>query len=98
MTGQRIFPFLVNGQFWRKRAVDEKLICKGEVYIPIMKNLIGYNPGILPDAHCDITRLRFKLVESAQLKNGYIAHWFECFWVVDDNVYLENGRIYMKGK
>lgn len=95
MTGQRIFPFLVNGQFWKKMEITEEVIRRGEIYIVVMKVLSSKDLNT-HQAYCNMRRIRFALVESFQEKHGYASQWFECFWVVDDDVYLDQDKIYLK--
>lgn len=96
MTRQRIFPFMLNGQFWTKREVSIESILKGEVLISVMLKLRRPKNDSLPDLHCDMKRVRFRLVGAMQQNKEYTAQWFECFWAVDDNFYLEDDRIFAR--
>lgn len=87
MTGQRIYPFIVNGQFWCKQAVDEYIIAQGEIIIPVASKMPAekmkdWNTIQAAEDYAEMKQVRFRLIEA--------------FWLSDDEAYIEDGKIYKK--
>jgi len=100
MTGQREFPFFVNGQYWKKICVSEDSIRQGRTPYHVTTKL-DYHilpEDAMPSIMATMKNVVFQLVECAQLYNSMIAHWNQGFWLCDDNVYLEDGNLYLKPK
>lgn len=77
------------------------MLQEGECIIPISQKGPPvpkvFDPDNLPNKDSGLFRqVRFQLAEVAQSKNGFCAGWFTGFWLVDDNLYLEDGKIYLK--
>ncbi len=100
MAGQREFPFFVNGQYWHAASVNENIIHRGHMEFGVMSKMrCDIIPSDeMPDMMAKMKHVRFQLVECAEQKHGMVARWQQGFWLCDDEVYLEEGNIYMKEK
>lgn len=99
MTDQRIYPFMVNGQFWKRMAVDVKCLDKGEIviYVATKIPIVALKSDKIENKLCQSKMIVFKLVEAAQNYGKYIYKWFQCFYVIDEDLYLtENNELYLK--
>lgn len=95
---QCIFPFIVNGQFWESKCVEERAIREGRIIIPVATELDGTKAKVydIQNSMATLKKVVFQLVEAGQQKDNYVARWFSCFWLVDDKVVLKEGRLYLK--
>ena len=99
MTDQRIFPFFVNGVYWKKIQIDERAIKEGYfIQCVVTKPQPIFNSDEMPDMMAHMKRVLFQLVECAEQKNRMIANWTQGFWVCDDELYIEDDGLYMKNK
>ena len=90
MTEQRIFPFFVNGVFWKNMAVDEEIIKRGRIDYSVIPKEFN---------KCPLTKIKqifFQLAECAQQKNGMVANWISGFWLCDEELYIEDKHLYLK--
>lgn len=98
MTDQRIFPFFVNGIYWRKLAVDEQAIRQGFVLRHVTTQLTACSrlPG--PETMAAMKKICFQLAECGEQQHGMVAHWVQAFWICDEELEIEDGHLYLKSK
>ena len=97
MTEQRIFPFMVNGQFWREIEVDDKILKYGRMVVPVRTETDSALYDVSdPNPTAIVKHVVFQLAELGESKNNYVARWFHGFWVVDDSLYLKDEKLYLK--
>jgi len=92
MTKQRIFPFMVNGQFWKEIEVSEEDIKKGHTVVYVIEKADIFNNS----AMTNVKRVIFQLCELAETANDYVARWFVGFWITDNRLYIEDGSLYTR--
>ena len=100
MTEQREFPFFVNGRFWKTIVIDESIIRCGRMEYAVMTHslLSIVADSDMGDMMATMKKVTFQIVELCENKADYRAHWFSGFWLCDNEVYLEEGNIYIKSK
>jgi hypothetical protein len=99
MTEQKEFPFFVNGQYWKTVSVGESIIRQGHMEYAVMTELrCAVMSDEMPAAMAKMKYVRFQLVECGEQKYNMVARWHQGFWLVDDDIYIEDGNIYMKEK
>jgi len=97
MTKQRIFPFIVNGKFWKELEVNEKAIREGHIVVTALtSNNDFYFSGVMPEITVKMRHVVFQLAEVTETINPYKANWFSGFWIVDDKLYIEDENLYTK--
>jgi len=98
MTDQRIFPFYVNGEFWMRSLVSETELLHGYSIRYISTKMPAVSCCINLKETSKMKMVNFQLAEIRQIKGDFLAEWFDGFWVVDDDLEMKDGEVYLKDK
>lgn len=94
MTDQRIFPFFVNGQFWKRIEVEAKHIKQGYYHLPVVSRDFVVD-GPMSQVVCREALFHLASI-MAEAKGSYRAEFFTGFWVIDPNLELEDVSLYCR--
>ena len=89
------FPFFVNGEMWQMRTVGDRDIRQGYAVIHVTTR----PPDLRQfETHGIVEKKVFTLAEMGEKKGPMVANWFSGFWLSDDDVELDEGRLFLKSK
>lgn len=90
---QTLFPFYVNGQYWRHIPVDEALVRTGCVHFAVMRRgAFAIRSGGPADPLC-YKKVCFALASLTEHVDRFRAHDLDRgFWLVDPDVHVDRER------
>ncbi len=93
-----LYPFIINGQYWRHVGVDVRQIQLGEVVVPVQERMDLHQDVRMEDCRMlRMERVIFRLARMGSVAPPLRADWVDCFWAVDPRVEIDqqSGRIYL---
>lgn len=101
-TGQTLFPFIINGQYWRHVQVHPRSVEVGHIAISVAARPPRMTRDPMPPSYPSVANMKtvtFTLAHVAQQCGPYRVHDLgPCFWAVDDEVFIdrEAGELWLR--